>query len=85
MPIISQRATCSRRAYPCDGCQHEGPDIQPGEMYARLYGYAQRGDPPLVLRLCADCVRPLKIGANIRTNITVSLPPRPEMNDAHSL
>lgn len=76
-PIINQRAVCSRQARPCNGYAHEGPNIQPGEMYARLYGRAHEGDPPSVLCLCADCVRPLKIGADIRTNVTVSLPPRP--------
>ncbi len=66
-PIINQRVVRARRTYPCDGYRHEGPPIRKGENYARLYGYAHQGDPPSVMRICADCV-----------DSTISLPPRPD-------
>lgn len=58
MPTIHQDVHRAWRAYRCDGILHHWQSrlvIDAGRDYLRMYGYAELGDPPRVLRVCAAC------------------------------
>ena len=56
----------ARKHYRCDGCKRT---IRPGDTYARLFGMADRTDPPTELTLCEECgyikepLRPRQVSA----------------------
>ncbi len=59
--IISARKVTARKRHLCDGdyCGYHGCSgfIEPGEIYYRLYGAADRSDPPYVIKLSNVCCR----------------------------
>ncbi len=52
MPVISRIKRKARKVHRCDNC---GKVIKPGEIYSRLYGYAEHGDPKYAIKLHPDC------------------------------
>lgn len=50
---INRRWNKARKVYRCDVCAGR---IHIGEEYCRVFGMAERGDPPFAIRLCRICV-----------------------------
>jgi hypothetical protein len=49
---ISRKLVKARQHYLCERGRC---DIERGDVYVRLYGCADRPDPPYVIRLCTAC------------------------------
>jgi ribosomal protein L34E len=52
VPVIGDEWRKARKEHKCNEC---GKFIQAGEVYHRLFGMAERGDPPYGIRICAAC------------------------------
>lgn len=55
--IISKMWRKARKEHRCDNYQGCRTGIQPGQKYLRLYGAADRFDPPSVLKFCEACAK----------------------------
>jgi len=53
MPVISIKKHKATKRYICDICRRQ---IQPDDLYYRLFGYAYREDGAYETKECSDCI-----------------------------